>query len=116
MQDRVYLVLGGRGGIGSEVARRLADRVVVTSDNPRSEDPEAIINGVVSGMAKSPDLVEPDRRMAIRHAFAAARDGDVVLIAGKGHEMTQTIGSDVLEFDDRAVARDELRRLGGTNS
>jgi UDP-N-acetylmuramoyl-L-alanyl-D-glutamate--2,6-diaminopimelate ligase len=67
-------------------------------------------------MHKSPDLVEPDRRMAIRHAFAAARDGDVVLIAGKGHEVTQTIGADVLEFDDRAVARDELRRLGGANS
>jgi UDP-N-acetylmuramoyl-L-alanyl-D-glutamate--2,6-diaminopimelate ligase len=99
-----------------EVARRLADRVVVTSDNPRSEDPEAIIASVVSGMHKSPDLVEPDRRMAIRHAFAAARDGDVVLIAGKGHEMTQTIGTDVIEFDDRAVARDELRRLGGASS
>lgn len=98
-----------------EVTRRLADRVVVTSDNPRSEDPAAIIASVVAGMDKSPDLVEPDRRMAIRHAFAAAREGDVVLIAGKGHEMTQTIGSDVLEFDDRAVARDELRRLRGTN-
>ena len=99
-----------------EVARRLADRVVVTSDNPRNEDPDAIIASVVAGMHKAPDLVEADRRMAIRHAFAAARDGDVVLIAGKGHEMTQTIGSDVLEFDDRAVARDELRRLGGASS
>ena len=106
---------GKRSQMG-EVARRLADRVVVTNDNPRSEDPDAIIASVVSGMHKFPDLVEPDRRMAIRHAFAAARNGDVVLIAGKGHEVTQTIGADVLEFDDRAVARDELGRLGGANS
>ncbi len=106
---------GKRPQMGA-VTRRLADRVVVTSDNPRGENPETIIASVVSGMDKSPDLVEPDRRMAIRHAFAAARDGDVVLIAGKGHEMTQTIGSDVLDFDDRAVAREELRRLGGAIS
>ncbi|NCG24205.1 MAG: UDP-N-acetylmuramoyl-L-alanyl-D-glutamate--2,6-diaminopimelate ligase [Actinobacteria bacterium] len=106
---------GKRSQMG-EVPRRLDDRGVVTNDNPRSEDPNAIIAFVVSGMHKSPDLVEPDRRMAIRHAFAAARDGEVVLIAGKGHEVTQTIGADVLEFDDRVVARDELRRLGGANS
>ncbi len=106
---------GKRPAMG-QVARQFADRVVVTSDNPRGEDPKAIIDAVLSGMDRPPDLIEPDRRMAIRHAFAAARDGDVVLIAGKGHEMTQTVGADVLEFDDRAVARDELRRLGGATS
>ena len=63
-------------------------------------------------MDASPELVEVDRR-AIRHAIAGAREGDVVLIAGKGHETTQTIADDVLDFDDRVVARDELRRLGG---
>jgi UDP-N-acetylmuramoyl-L-alanyl-D-glutamate--2,6-diaminopimelate ligase len=95
-----------------EVAGRLADRVVVTSDNPRGEPPDSIISGILSGMTHPPELVEPDRRAAIRHALGGARKGDVVLIAGKGHESTQTIGSAVVDFDDRDVARDELRRLG----
>ena len=99
-----------------EVVRRLADRVVVTNDNPRGEDPDKIISGIVSGMATAPDLVESDRRAAIRHAIAGARDGDVVLIAGKGHETTQTIGADVSHFDDAEVAREELRRLAGAAS
>jgi UDP-N-acetylmuramoyl-L-alanyl-D-glutamate--2,6-diaminopimelate ligase len=96
-----------------EVARRLADRVVVTSDNPRGEAPEVIISGIVSGMDSPPELIELDRHAAIRHAIAGARKGDVVLIAGKGHESTQTIGDTVIDFDDRDVARSELRRLGG---
>lgn len=96
-----------------EVTRRLADRVVVTSDNPRNEPPEAIISAIVSGMSRSPELIEPDRQMAIRHAIAGAREGDLVLIAGKGHEPTQTIGAEVLDFDDREVARRELLRLKG---
>ena len=119
--DRTLTVVFGAGGdrdrekrpAMGEVTRRLADRVVVTSDNPRGEAPEAIISGIVSGMDGTPELVEPDRRRAIRHAIAGARDGDVVLIAGKGHETTQTIADEVLDFDDRVVAREELRRLGG---
>ncbi|MEZ5244414.1 MAG: UDP-N-acetylmuramoyl-L-alanyl-D-glutamate--2,6-diaminopimelate ligase [Acidimicrobiales bacterium] len=119
--ERRLVVVFGAGGDRDrskrpqmgEVARRLADRVVVTSDNPRGESPEAIIAGIVSGMERPPELVEVDRRAAIRHALAGARKGDVVLIAGKGHESTQTIGDEVTEFDDRDVARDELRRLGG---
>jgi UDP-N-acetylmuramoyl-L-alanyl-D-glutamate--2,6-diaminopimelate ligase len=99
-----------------EVARRLADRVVVTSDNPRGEVPDVIISGIVSGMDRPPELIEIDRRTAIRHALAGARKGDVVLIAGKGHESTQTIGDEIIDFDDRDVARDELRRLGGRRS
>jgi UDP-N-acetylmuramoyl-L-alanyl-D-glutamate--2,6-diaminopimelate ligase len=118
--ERALVVVFGAGGDRDttkrpqmgEVARRLADRVVVTSDNPRSEAPEAIISGIVSGMKQPPDLIEPDRRAAIRHAIAGASKGDVVLIAGKGHESTQTIGSEVLDFDDRDVVRDEIRRLG----
>ncbi len=92
-------------------AAALADVAVVTSDNPRSEDPAAIISAVLSGVpAGAPTrlLVEPDRRTAIGLAFEAAADGDVVLIAGKGHETTQTIGDRVLPFDDRAVARQLL--------
>ncbi len=121
---RFLIVVFGAGGDRDvskrpqmgEVARRLADRVVVTSDNPRSESPQAIVDMVVDGMSSSPELVELDRQLAIRHAIAGARDGDVVVIAGKGHEVTQTIGNDVLEFDDRVVARQELRRLGGNAS
>lgn len=92
-------------------AAALADVVVVTSDNPRSEDPAAIISAVLSGI---PDpsagrvLTEPDRRAAIGLALGAAAPGDVVVIAGKGHERTQTIGVDVRPFDDRVVALDVL--------
>ncbi|MFM8848467.1 MAG: UDP-N-acetylmuramoyl-L-alanyl-D-glutamate--2,6-diaminopimelate ligase [Actinomycetota bacterium] len=98
-----------------ETAASLADAVVVTSDNPRSEDPEAIIASIVAGV---PDHlrhrlvgVEPDRRAAMSLAFRHANEGDVVIIAGKGHERTQTIGTEVLEFDDRVVARQVLESL-----
>ncbi len=90
-----------------------AERVVVTSDNPRSEDPGAIIDAVTSAIAPHPALVvEPDRRGAIATALAEARAGDIVLVAGKGHETTQTVGTAVVDFDDRLVAREELARLG----
>jgi UDP-N-acetylmuramoyl-L-alanyl-D-glutamate--2,6-diaminopimelate ligase len=96
------------------VASRLADHVVITSDNPRSEDPQEIINAAVQGVP--PDyrgrvVMEPDRRRAIEIAIRRARSGDVVLIAGKGHEPTQTIGDQVLQFDDRVVAREILETL-----
>lgn len=94
-----------------EIAARLADVAVVTSDNPRSEDPLAIIDAIVEGVPpadRSRIVIEPDRRAAIRTAIRTARPGDVVLIAGKGHETTQTIGDRVLPFDDRAVAREEV--------
>ena len=92
-----------------EVATRLADVAVLTSDNPRSEDPLAIIDAVVAG-ARRPEalVVEPDRRSAIALAFDDARAGDVVVIAGKGHETTQTVGDRVLPFDDRVVAGELL--------
>jgi UDP-N-acetylmuramoyl-L-alanyl-D-glutamate--2,6-diaminopimelate ligase len=96
------------------VASRLADHVVITSDNPRSEDLLEIINATLEGVA--PDyrgrvVMEPDRRQAIEIAVSQAGPGDVVLIAGKGHEQTQTIGDRVLDFDDRAVAREILDAL-----
>jgi UDP-N-acetylmuramoyl-L-alanyl-D-glutamate--2,6-diaminopimelate ligase len=90
------------------VAATLADHVVVTSDNPRSEDPDAIINAIISGVPgdyRDRVVSDPDRRRAFTVAFQQARPGDVVVIAGKGHETTQTIGDQVLSFDDRAVAR-----------
>jgi UDP-N-acetylmuramoyl-L-alanyl-D-glutamate--2,6-diaminopimelate ligase len=91
-----------------EVAAALADAVVITSDNPRSEDPSAIIDATVAGVPadyRGHVVTEPDRRSAIALALSTARPGDIVLIAGKGHETTQTIGDQVLPFDDRAVAR-----------
>jgi UDP-N-acetylmuramoyl-L-alanyl-D-glutamate--2,6-diaminopimelate ligase len=96
------------------VTSRLADHVVITSDNPRSEDPMEIINATMEGVA--PDyrgrvVMEPDRRRAIEIAIRQARPGDVVLIAGKGHELTQTLGNQIVEFDDRAVARAALESL-----
>ena len=87
-----------------KVAASRADRVWVTSDNPRGEDPAAIVREIEDGMGETPRTVLLDRRDAIAAALAAARPGDLVLIAGKGHETTQTIGERVLPFDDREVA------------
>ena len=92
------------------IAYELSDRAILTSDNPRSEDPRAIIDEVLAG---APELeVEPDRRAAIERALEGARDGDVVVIAGKGHEQGQEVAGVVHPFDDREVARETLRRLG----
>jgi len=91
------------------VAARLADQVVVTSDNPRSEDPHAIIAEIVAGIPAGAALtVDPDRRRAIGGALDAARPGGVVVVAGKGHETVQVMGDEALPFDDRVVAREAL--------
>jgi UDP-N-acetylmuramoyl-L-alanyl-D-glutamate--2,6-diaminopimelate ligase len=94
-----------------EVAARESDYVVVTSDNPRGEDPLAIIKEIEEGMKGASYRVQPDRREAIRTALAEAREGDTVLIAGKGHETYQTIGTTVHPFDDRTVAKELLYEL-----
>ena len=89
---------------------------MVTSDNPRSEDPLAIIGAIVDGVPEDYRdrlVIEPDRRRAIAAAFASARPGDVVVIAGKGHETTQTIGGEALPFDDRLVAVELLAEITG---
>jgi UDP-N-acetylmuramoyl-L-alanyl-D-glutamate--2,6-diaminopimelate ligase len=93
-------------------ADRLADRVVLTSDNPRRESPEAILEEMLSGLgsgSRARVRVEPDRRRAIVESVAGAEAGDVVLIAGKGHETVQVVGSRRLPFDDRQVAAEALR-------
>jgi UDP-N-acetylmuramoyl-L-alanyl-D-glutamate--2,6-diaminopimelate ligase len=98
-----------------EVAARLADQVVLTSDNPRSEDPLAIISAVNAGIPRgAPVEVEPDRALAIASAVDAARPGDVVVIAGKGHETTQVTGDRTVPFDDRVVARAAIARALAT--
>lgn len=102
----------GKRPIMGEIAARLCDRVWVTSDNPRSERPEAIIEEIVAGVrrvAAGRHAAEPDRRAAIRAALAWAGPGDAVVIAGKGHETSQVIGAETLPFDDREVARAILR-------
>jgi UDP-N-acetylmuramoyl-L-alanyl-D-glutamate--2,6-diaminopimelate ligase len=94
-----------------EVVSRLADLAIVTSDNPRSEEPGAIIEEILAGMNGEED-VEADRAAAIARAVEAAEEGDVVVIAGKGHEQGQELRDRTIPFDDREVARDALRRLG----
>jgi UDP-N-acetylmuramoyl-L-alanyl-D-glutamate--2,6-diaminopimelate ligase len=99
------------------VAGRLSDVIVITSDNPRSEDPGRIIDEIQRGLTADTRrdrdqrlLAIVDRREAIAEAIALARPGDLVLVAGKGHEKYQVIGSQVLPFDDVAVAREALDR------
>ena len=103
---------GKRPLMGEAVAAR-ADLAVLTSDNPRSEDPQAIADAVLPGLAGAADVqVELDRRRAIALALGAARSGDVVVVAGKGHETGQTAQGRTVPFDDRVVAREELEALG----
>src|SRR3954454_18570145 len=115
-ESRVICVFGCGGDRDREkrplmgrIAYDLADVAIVTSDNPRSEDPLAIIDEIVAG---APALeVEPDRHAAIARAIESGREGDVVLIAGKGHERGQEIAGVTHPFDDREVAREVLRAL-----
>ena len=95
-----------------EAAAAAADLAIITSDNPRSEDPAAIITEVVAGTIEGPAevRVELDRRSAIGAALRAAGRGDVVLILGKGHETGQQFADHTLPFDDRLVAQEEAAR------
>jgi UDP-N-acetylmuramoyl-L-alanyl-D-glutamate--2,6-diaminopimelate ligase len=95
-------------------AGELSDFVVLTSDNPRSEDPLGIINDALVGLGRfdTPHVAEPDRARAIRRAIEEAREGDVVLIAGKGHEPYQVLKERTIHFDDRETAREILGNLG----
>jgi UDP-N-acetylmuramoyl-L-alanyl-D-glutamate--2,6-diaminopimelate ligase len=109
-RDRAKRPLMGRA------ATSLADLTIVTSDNPRSEDPLAIIAEIEPGAREGGGayLIEPDRRAAIARAVREAADGDVVVIAGKGHETYQELADRTIPFDDRAVAAEEIRAaLGG---
>ncbi len=97
------------------IAAETADLVVVTSDNPRGEDPEAIIAEIVSGVPRErKGLVETvvDRRAAIKRALEIAQESDILLISGKGHESYQETRGVRRPFDDRAVVREELAQLG----
>jgi UDP-N-acetylmuramoyl-L-alanyl-D-glutamate--2,6-diaminopimelate ligase len=117
-EGRLHVVFGAGGDrdpdkrpLMGEVAKHRADSVTVTSDNPRSEAPIAIIEEILLG-AGTDVQIDPDRRSAIVSAIAAAGAGDVVVIAGKGHEQGQEIHGEVIPFDDREVAREALRSQG----
>jgi UDP-N-acetylmuramoyl-L-alanyl-D-glutamate--2,6-diaminopimelate ligase len=117
-QGRLIVVFGcggdrdrGKRPIMGTIAGTLADLAVVTSDNPRTEDPEAIIADVVAGLPQgAPHLRVADRREAIRQTLEQARPGDTVLLAGKGHETYQVIGTEKVPFDEREVV---MQSLGG---
>ena len=132
-QRRVLTVFGcggdrdrGKRPLMGEIAARLSDLLVLTSDNPRTEDPLEILVEIEDGIKKTglkrlgdsslPTergyWVEKDRRAAIRIALRAAQRGDLVLIAGKGHEDYQILGAKKIHFDDREVAQEELSRIG----
>jgi UDP-N-acetylmuramoyl-L-alanyl-D-glutamate--2,6-diaminopimelate ligase len=116
LTDGRVLVVFGAGGdrdrgkrpLMGKVAVDYADVVVVTSDNPRSEEPLAIIEDILQGAGTGVEI-DPDRRSAIRRTIDLAEPGDVVVIAGKGHEQGQEVGGEMLPFDDREVAREALR-------
>lgn len=122
LNPRRVLTLFGCGGdrdrakrpLMGEAAGSLSDFVVLTSDNPRSEDPLAIIEEALAGLRgqRAAWRVEPDRARAIRLILAEAGPGDIVIIAGKGHETYQVLRDRVIPFDDREVARAALRELG----
>ncbi|HXH89795.1 MAG TPA: UDP-N-acetylmuramoyl-L-alanyl-D-glutamate--2,6-diaminopimelate ligase [Gaiellaceae bacterium] len=116
-QGRVLVVFGaggdrdrGKRPLMGKVAVDRADVVVVTSDNPRSEEPLAIIQDILQGAGLGAEI-DPDRRSAIARTLALAEEGDVVVIAGKGHELGQEIDGEKLPFDDREVAREVLRQV-----
>ncbi|MGH9434631.1 MAG: UDP-N-acetylmuramoyl-L-alanyl-D-glutamate--2,6-diaminopimelate ligase, partial [Terriglobia bacterium] len=120
-RERLILVFGCGGDrdrakrpLMGEVAGALSDVVVLTSDNPRSEDPILIMNDAMVGLQKSGKAyrAQVDREKGIREALEQAREGDVVLIAGKGHETYQVLNDRTIPFDDREVARRVLREMG----
>jgi UDP-N-acetylmuramoyl-L-alanyl-D-glutamate--2,6-diaminopimelate ligase len=119
----------GKRPIMGEIAGRLADTAILTSDNPRTEDPLRIIAEVEAGLLQCElgridegvaalgnlgYLVDPDRRAAIALALRVAAAGDIVVIAGKGHEDYQLVAGRRLDFDDRAVVRELVAEMGGT--
>jgi UDP-N-acetylmuramoyl-L-alanyl-D-glutamate--2,6-diaminopimelate ligase len=119
---RVHLVMSAEGGGDRAIRRQLAeiaetgaDRVVLTLSNPRTEDPNQILDDLLAGFLRPGKvLVEPDRRIAIETALAHARPGDVILIAGKGRHAYQIFADSVTPFDDHAVARQWLRAKRST--
>jgi UDP-N-acetylmuramoyl-L-alanyl-D-glutamate--2,6-diaminopimelate ligase len=115
---RVIVVFGcggdrdrGKRPLMGEAATQLADVAIVTSDNPRGESPQAIIDEILRGIGSAARTVEPDRKEAIRRALAEAKPGDAVVVAGKGHEDYQIVGTERRHFDDREIVRELLTEM-----
>ena len=98
----------------AKVTEQLADLIIVTSDNPRTENPDEIIKDIIAGF-ENPDSqnikIEPDRKKAIASAIKDAEKNDIVLIAGKGHETYQIIGKQKFDFSDKQIAQEYLTKL-----
>jgi UDP-N-acetylmuramoyl-L-alanyl-D-glutamate--2,6-diaminopimelate ligase len=117
-KQRIFCIVGCGGDrdrtkrpIMAQIATKYADRTVLTSDNPRSEEPQAILDDMLAGLSgveQDRYTAITDRREAIKYAVSQAQPGDVILIAGKGHETYQIIKDQVLPFDDREVAREAI--------
>jgi UDP-N-acetylmuramoyl-L-alanyl-D-glutamate--2,6-diaminopimelate ligase len=123
-RGKIWVVFGcggerdrGKRPLMGAVAERWADHVVVTDDNPRREDGDAIVADILAGCAgrSLAVAVERDRRLAIHSAIKSAGACDVVLVAGKGHESAQEVGGTRVPFDDRAVVQAALRERGDAN-
>ena len=114
------IVLFGAGGdrdkakrpVMGEIAARLADVVVVTSDNPRTEDPDAILDDIEEGMPGDGHIRIADRREAVGYAVGLLKDDDCLLLAGKGHETYQVVGTEYLPFDERVIVDEVMARRG----
>jgi UDP-N-acetylmuramoyl-L-alanyl-D-glutamate--2,6-diaminopimelate ligase len=104
----------GKRPLMGAIAARLADRIYVTDDNPRTEDARAIRDQIVAGIGTAAHATVGDRREAIERAIREARAGDTILIAGKGHENYQIVGAEVLPFDDAQIAREALAKRSGS--
>ena len=102
----------GKRPLMGKIANEDSDVLVITSDNPRTEDPLTIIEDIKGGIAQGDPLVEPDRRTAIFKAVELLEPGDMLIIAGKGHEKTQQYKDHKIDFDDRVVAREALAARG----
>jgi UDP-N-acetylmuramoyl-L-alanyl-D-glutamate--2,6-diaminopimelate ligase len=115
-KGRIILVFGcggdrdrGKRAEMGRVAEAGADAVIITNDNPRTENPEQILDEIEQGMSRGRHIRITKRKAAIAHALGEARNGDVVLLAGKGHETYQIVGKELFPFDDREVIRDYYR-------
>ena len=118
-EGRLILVFGCGGDrekekrkVMGQVATTYADRVYVTSDNPRTEDAQKIIDDILEGISKkkTPVYIHPDRKKAIETALKSAKKGDIILLAGKGHEDYQIMGESKLPFDERLIIESLLRK------
>ena len=120
-KEKIFTVFGcggnrdkGKRPLMGEIASKFSDQIIITSDNPRNEDPESIIENIYSGVPikhQEKVLTIKDRKEAISVACKMASSGDIILIAGKGHENYQIIGSETLQFDDMENAVEILKKL-----